>query len=72
MHIEVHIFPDSFPIDPISWSQQMEILNERIHDLIIDGTVDSKSYAMGKTTLLAIDGMPNEGMVLATVDIRRE
>jgi len=71
MHIEIHIFPDSFPIDSISWSEQMGRLNTRIHELVIAATVDSKSYAMGKTSLLALDGEPNEGMILATVDIRR-
>jgi len=71
MHIEIHIFPDSFPTDPIGWSQQMALLNERIHELVIAATVDSKSYAIGKTSLLALDGEPNEGMILATVDIRR-
>jgi len=81
MHIEIHIFPDSFPIDSISWSEQMGRLNTRIHELVIAATVDAKSYAMGKTSLpsswlpaalLALDGQPNEGMILATVDIRRE
>ena len=71
MHIEIHIFPDSLPIDPVSWSQQMDILNARIHDLVIDATVNAKSYAIGKTSLLALDGDPNAGMILATIDIRR-
>ena len=71
MHIEIHIFPDSFPIDSISWSEQMGRLNTRIHALVMAATVDSKSYAIGKTSLLALDGEPNEGMILATVDIRR-
>ena len=71
MHIEIHIFPDSLPIDPASWSREMNILNTRIHDLVIDATVNAESYAMGKTSLLAVDGEPNAGMILATVDIRR-
>ena len=68
MHIEIHIFPDSFPIDPISWSEEMDDLTARIATLFQDGTVNAKSYAMGKTTLLAND---DSGMIVATVDIRR-
>lgn len=68
MHIEIHIFPDSFPIDPISWSEEMDDLTARIATLIQDGTVNAKSYAMGKTTLLANE---DSGMIVATVDIRR-
>lgn len=69
MHIEIHIFPDSFRIDPIGWANEMHKLNTRIWDHIMKATVDSKSYANGKSTLLAEDG---SGMILATIDIRRE
>ena len=69
MHIEVHIFPDHFPIDPESWKEHMQELMGRIETLILDATVNYKSYAMGKTTLLAND---DSGMIVATVDIRRE
>ena len=71
MHIEVHIFPDSFPIDPESWQSEMMELANRINNLILDGTVNNESYAMGKTSLLALDHKPNVGMILATIDIRR-
>lgn len=69
MHIEVHIFPDSFPIDPNSWIEEMDDLGRRIGRVILDGTVHSKAYAMGKTTLLNTD---EGGMIVATIDIRRE
>lgn len=69
MHIEVHIFPDHFPIDPASWKWEMEDLMQRIADHISDATVNAKSAALGKTTLLAND---DSGMIVATVDIRRE
>ena len=69
MHIEVHIFPDHFPIDPVGWATEMEDLKERIHKYIIDATVNAKAYAVGKTTLLADD---DSGMIVATIDIRRE
>ena len=71
MHIEVHIFPDSFPIDPYSWSIEMDALAVRIHKVIMDATVNTKSYAMGKTSLLGLDDTPQAGMILATIDIRR-
>ena len=71
MHIEIHIFPDSFPIDPNSWSSEMDKLAVRIHRVVMDGTVNSKAYAMGKTTLLALDDATNCGMIVATVDIRK-
>lgn len=69
MHIEIHIFPDHFATDPNTWARDMHKLNTRIWDHIMKATVDSKSYANGKTTLLAEDG---SGMILATIDIRRE
>ena len=69
MHIEVHIFPDHFSISPNRWRVEMCDLQDRITELICDATVDSKAYAMGKTTLLAND---DSGMVVATIDIRRE
>jgi hypothetical protein len=71
MHIEVHIFPDSFPIDAESWQSEMMELANRINNLILDGTVNAEAYAMGKTSLLALDHKPNAGYILATVDIRR-
>lgn len=69
MHIEVHIFPDHFPIDPQSWTWNMRETMGRVSDLIIEGTVNKQAYALGKTTLLAND---DSGMIVATVDIRRE
>jgi len=69
MHIEIHIFPDHFPIDPDGWKQEMLKLGLRIESLILDATVNAKGAALGKTTLLAND---DSGMVVATVDIRRE
>lgn len=69
MHIEVHIFPDHFPIDPVSWKRDMERLSRRIHAVIMDGTVNKEAYAIGKTTLLDDD---DSGMIVATIDIRRE
>jgi len=69
MHIEIHIFPDSFPIDPESWRKEMLSLGLRIEKIILDGTVNGKAYAMGKTTLLDNE---NSGIVVATIDIRRE
>ena len=69
MHIEIHIFPDHFPIDPHGWTVEMEDLKERLHKYVIDATVNSKAYALGKTTLLAND---DSGMIVATIDIRRE
>ena len=69
MHIEVHIFPDHFPIDPSSWKWEMEDLMQRITDHIVASTVNAKAAALGKTTLLAND---DSGMIVATVDIRRE
>ena len=69
MHIEVHIFPDHFPIDPTGWAIEMADLSERIHKYVIDASVNAKAYALGKTTLLAND---DSGMVVATIDIRRE
>ena len=71
MHIEIHIFPDSLPIDSTSWQLEMVKLEQRIFKTVFDGTVNAKSYAMGKTTLLANDDDPNAGMILATIDIRR-
>jgi len=68
MHIEVNIFPDHFPIDPIGWEQQMALLSERIHTVIIDATVNAKASVLGKTTLLAND---DSGIIVATIDIRR-
>ena len=68
MHIEVNIFPDHFPIDPTSWKVEMINLQDRITELMLDATVDAKSYALGKTTLLAND---DSGIIIATVDIRR-
>ena len=68
MHIEVHIFPDHFAIDPVSWKFEMDDLAKRINSHIMDATVNSKGYAIGKTTLLANDG---SGMIVATIDIRR-
>jgi hypothetical protein len=41
----------------------------RIEQLIMDGTINLRAYAKGKTTLLAEDG---SGMIVATIDIRRE
>lgn len=69
MHIEVHIFPDHFSISPIQWVEEMTDLNARIHNHILDATVNAKAAALGKTTLLAND---DSGMIVATVDIRRE
>lgn len=69
MHIEVHIFPNHFSIAPDKWADEMIMLNSRIMDLILDGTVNAKAAAIGKTTLLADD---DSGMVVATIDIRRE
>ena len=69
MHIEVHIFPDHFPVDPESWKQEMMKLGLRIEQLILDATVNAQAAALGKTTLLADD---DSGMIVATVDIRRE
>ena len=69
MHIEIHIFPDHFSIDPGGWNSEMADLKERIHKYVIDATVNAKAYALGKTTLLAND---DSGMVVATIDIRRE
>ncbi len=70
MHIEIHIFPDSLPIDPASWSREMDHLAMRIQRVVLDGTVNAKDYAKGKTSLLALDEDPNAGMILATIDIR--
>ena len=69
MHIEIHIFPDHFPIDPESWAREMDDLGYRIGQVILDATVNAKSAALGKTTLLAND---NSGIIVATIDIRRE
>jgi hypothetical protein len=69
MHIEVHIFPDHFPINQTGWAIEMADLGERIHELIIDASLNQNAYALGKTTLLAND---DSGMVVATIDIRRE
>ena len=69
MHIEIHIFPDHFSISPQTWTEEMRELMGRVTDLIEDATVNAKGYAMGKTTLLPND---DSGMVVATVDIRRE
>ena len=69
MHIEIHIFPNSFPKDAHGWTVEMEDLKERLHEYVIDATVNSKAYALGKTTLLAND---DSGMIVATIDIRRE
>ena len=69
MHIEIHIFPDHFGISSAAWTGEMTELTNRIHDLIIQQPIHADAYALGKTTLLAND---DSGMVLATVDIRRE
>ncbi len=68
MHIEVHIFPDHFAIDPTSWKIDMIGLQDRITELVLDATVNAKASALGNTTLLAND---DSGMIVATVNIRR-
>ena len=69
MHIRIDMYPDSFPIDPENWKSEMINLNLRIEQVILDGTINDKSYAKGKTTLLHLD---NSQMIVATIDIRRE
>lgn len=68
MHIEIHIFPDTFSHAPDQWKVEMRDLGSRIETLIEDATVNAKAAALGKTTLL--DNA--NGMIIATVDIRRE
>ncbi len=68
MHIEVHIFPDHFPIDPTGWKVEIINVQDRITELVLDATVNAKASALGKTTLLAND---DSGMIVATVNIRR-
>ena len=69
MHIEIHLFPDHFPIDPLSWAKKVTELNRQVNDFIVKASVNRKAYAIGKTTLLADD---DSDMVVATIDIRRE
>ena len=69
MHVEIHLFPDHFPIDILSWQREVTNLNARINDIIIQASINAKAYAVGKITLLADD---DSGMVVATIDIRRE
>lgn len=67
MHIEIHLLPDHFPIDPESWRWEMQDLMGRVENLILEATVNAKAAALGKTTLLAND---DSGMIVATIDIR--
>ncbi len=69
MHIEIHIFPNIFPIDSKSWERDMTELGQRVNQVILDGTINKKAYAIGKTTLLHLD---DSGIVVATIDIRKE
>lgn len=66
MHIQVNIFPDPFPIDAYSWNLEINALQRRITNHILDSTVKPKSAAFGSTSLLN-----KEGMIIATVHIRR-
>lgn len=65
MHIEIHIFPDPFPIDSESWKSELMKLNRRIELHILQATMNSKAAALGKQAFL--DG---DGMIIATVDLR--
>jgi hypothetical protein len=67
MHIEIHLFPNSFSIHPETFTHQMTDLMSRIEEVILKATVTSKGFAKGKTTLLDTTG---DNYVLATIDIR--
>ncbi len=69
MHIRIDMYPDSFPIDPETWITEITELTCRIKQVILDGTLNGKSYAKGKTTLLHLE---NSSIIVATIDIRRE
>jgi len=70
MHIEINIFPDSMAIEPALFSGELTDLMVRINNHFHDATITKNQAALGKTTLLALDGTKNEGMILATIDIR--
>lgn len=69
MHIRTTIYPDSFSIQPDEWERQVKETMDRIEEFILESTVHAKSAAFGSTTLLAND---DSGMIVATIDIRRE
>lgn len=69
MHIRIDIYPDSLPFTPKNWATEMTELGERINQVILDGVISKKSYAIGQTTLLHLK---DSGIILATIDIRRE
>jgi hypothetical protein len=66
MHIEIHLFPNSFSIHPERFSHQMIRLLDRVEQHILNATITKKGFAVGKTTLL--DDCDN--YVLATIDIK--
>lgn len=67
MHIEINIFPNSFPTNPIYWKIKMAELHVRIAERISESTVHSDSGTLGNHTLL-----DDDGMIIATIDIRRD
>jgi hypothetical protein len=71
MHIEINIFPDSMPLEPALFSGELTDLMVRINEILHQATITKDQAALGPTTLLALDGTRNEGIILATVDIRR-
>ncbi len=68
MHIEVNIFPDHFSISRDKWQDEMQMLQARITDYILDATINPTAAAIGNFTLLAND---DSGIIVATIDIRR-
>jgi len=69
MHIEIHIFPDNFPIDAHGWQNDMVNLHDQITQVVLKATINPTSAAIGNTTLLSNN---DSSMIVATIDIRRK
>ena len=67
MHIEIHIFPNSFSIDPETFQRQMNGILERVRGHIIEACITQTGYAKGKQTFPDLE---DKGYIEATVDIR--
>jgi hypothetical protein len=68
MHIEIHIYPNAFSIEPNRFKEQLDETLVRISSCVLERIVTYKAGAIGDATLLSLD---DGSTVVATIEVRK-